>query len=63
MTEFQGHEFGRREDAERLEGGLGYGGYLPEGRHTADYRGMMVYGSVTVAGLGFLGCLLSALGY
>lgn len=63
MIERGGHEYGRRDDAERAEGGLVEGGYLPEGKRCLSYWGLWIVGGLTVSVLGVLGAMLSQLGY
>lgn len=63
MIEREGHWSARREDAQRLEGGLVEGGYLPEGKRCLSYWGIWIVGGLTVSLLGTIGALLSALGY
>lgn len=63
MIERGGHEYGRRDDAEFVEGGLVEGGYLPEGKRCLSYWGIWIVGGLTVSVLGVLGAMLSQLGY
>lgn len=64
MSEYQGHCFARREDAQWLESSLERGGgWLPEGRQTASYLGVWLWGFAGVGILGLLGIVGLSAGY
>lgn len=64
MNGWQGHEFARREDDQWMSSSLEWGGgWLPEGRQTASYLAVWIWGFAGVAVLGILGILGMSMGY
>lgn len=64
MSEYQGHELARREDDQWMSSSLEWGGgWLPEGRQTASYLGVWLWGFAGIAVLGLLGIALMSMGY
>ena len=64
MNEYQGHAFARREDDQWMSGSLEWGGgWLPEGRQTASYLAVWLWGFAGVTVLGALGIVLLGAGY
>ena len=64
MNEWQGHGFARREDDQWTSSGLEWGGgWLPEGRQTASYLAVWLWGFAGVGMIALLGILGRSMGY
>ena len=64
MNGWQGHEFARREDDQWCSSSLEWGGgWLPEGRQTASYLAVWLWGFAGVAVVAALGILGMSMGY
>lgn len=64
MNEYQGHELARRDDDQWMGSSLEWGGgWLPEGRQTASYLGVWLWGFAAVGVVAVLGILGISMGY
>lgn len=62
--ERQGHELARRDDDQWMSSSLEWGGgWLPEGRQTASYLAVWLWGFAGVMVVGALGIALMTMGY
>ena len=64
MSEYRGHELARRDDDQWMSSSLEWGGgWLPEGRQTASYLAVWLWGFAGVGVIALLGILGMSMGY